>query len=447
MLTRTTSLRVAHLPSSYLPEAVGGTEIYVQSLCRELAGAGHRAAVVLHSGPSDGAGPEGAEEVVRLPEYPPRRRVSLYTHRNGTRPPGFDEFLSAWEPDVVHFHALTLGAGSDHAAACTARSIPYVVTYHTPAMSCPRGTLLLNGVEPCDGRIEPRRCAACTLRARGFSGPVAALLARSPIPAGWLPDSPLTPRLALPSLLRQSRRSWEGFFHGASHIIACADFCADVLAANGIPRANISIVRQGLPGDDRERTLRLPLRTGRPLRIGYFGRINPTKGADLLPPLLRRLRESGTEAVGEWVGPLDGEDAWVRRLWTAGEGLARYAGVKRGGELRDWIVSQDLIVLPSRWLETGPLTLLEAWDAGTPVIGTDRGGIRDFMTANGLGVCLHAPEDIESMAAAVGRLVDWEGRPPVVRVPGFRALATRMTDVYHRAIREKPARQPVGGVP
>ncbi len=65
----------------------------------------------------------------------------------------------------------------------------------------------------------------------------------------------------------------------------------------------------------------------------------------------------------------------------------------RGSELISWLGSQDLVVNPSRWLETGPLTLLEAWDCGTPVIGTDMGGIREFMTSAGHSEMLFKNED------------------------------------------------------
>ena len=39
----------------------------------------------------------------------------------------------------------------------------------------------------------------------------------------------------------------------------------------------------------------------------------------------------------------------------------------------------DLAVVPSIWLETGPLTILEAFAAGIPAAGTDLGGIRELL--------------------------------------------------------------------
>ena len=40
----------------------------------------------------------------------------------------------------------------------------------------------------------------------------------------------------------------------------------------------------------------------------------------------------------------------------------------------------DLAVVPSLWMETGPLTILEAFAAGIPVAGTNLGGIKEILT-------------------------------------------------------------------
>lgn len=425
-------MRIAHLPSSYLPDSLGGTEVYVQTLCEELERAGHETAVVWHSSTVQGL-PENA---ITLSARRLARRSHLYTTFEGNDPPGFGAFLHNWNPDVVHFHAFTLGSGADHADCCRREGIPYVVTYHTPQMSCPRGTLLHWGKESCDGRMEPGHCAACALHGRGWPKAVALLAGGSRLPHGWFPTNPLLPRFALRSILRETKERWSAVFAGAKTIVACAEFCRDAVIANGVPSERIVLQRQGIPGDDRLATLRLPLRqpVDGPLRIGYFGRIAPLKGPQDLPLIVNWLQAAGIPAEGQWVGPVaGGEQRWAEAMFTAAEPQVRYLGVKLGDDLAAWIRSCDLIVIPSRWLETGPLTLLEAWDQGTPVIGASRGGIREFMIANDLQECLFDVDDTASVVAAVGRMISWAGAPPVVRVPGMRSLAKRMVEIYQRA--------------
>jgi glycosyltransferase involved in cell wall biosynthesis len=427
-------VRIAHLPSSYFPEHVGGTETYVQTLSTELEIQGHESRVVWHTDLTSSQ--DGSAHVRRLPPHVASSRSHIYGRSNGQAPPGFASFLREWRPDVVHFHAFTLGAGEDHARCCRAAEIPYVITYHTPTMSCPRGTLLEWGTEVCDGRFDVRRCTRCTLHGRGWPKLASRVAALSPIAHRSIPDSWLTTRISLPSLLAMGHERWQEFFGNAAHVVACAEFCREVLTVNGIAQDRITIQRQALPGDDRDRELRLPLEPpGRKaIRLGYFGRLTPEKGPDLLTPAVATLRGAGLDVIGEWVGPVGEEDAFAKSMFALGRPHVTYQGLKRGEELANWIRSCDLIVIPSRWLETGPLTLLEAWDQGTPVIGADRGGIRDFMLDAGLPECLFDPENVAAISAAVRRMLTRAGPAPVVAIPGTCSMARAMIAIYENAM-------------
>jgi glycosyltransferase involved in cell wall biosynthesis len=425
------SMRIAHLPSSYLPEHVGGTEVYVHHLCQALASLGHESAVVWHAAAPAERADDLAEKVFRLPPHPPRRRADLYTRETGSAPPGFLEFLRDWKPDVVHFHAFTLGAGLDHARAAREAGIPYLVTYHTPSMSCPRGTLMRWGTEVCDGRLSPSPCAACALQQRGWPKPAALLAGRSPLPWEWLPDGPLVTRLALPALLEAGQETWKDFMDGAEHIIACADWCKKVLEANGLPPGKITVLRQALPGPTRTRQVRLSLATDRPLRLGFFGRLCWVKGLDLFLEAGSRLVQAGLAVVCEVVGPIPAnERTWVDGLMRQHASFASYRGVKHGDELTDWLRTVDVVAISSRCMETGPLTLLEAWDQGVPVVGADLGGIHDFMHEAEQDALLFKPNDADALAATVLKISNLQAPNSVVQIRGLDALAQAMASIY-----------------
>ena len=424
-------MRIAHLPSSYLPEYLGGTEVYVRSLCNGLASLGHECAVVWHTdapAPSQWSGPEVQ---IRLPPHKLRKRADIYMKSTGSEPPGFRDFLVSWKPDVLHFHSFTLGAGIDHVRVARSIGIPYFITYHTPTQSCQRGTLLRWGNEPCNGQIEPRRCAECSLEGRGVPKLMASALALSPIPYK-LSDGPWVSWLTLPSLITQSSDYWSEFFCGATHVVACAEFCRQVLLKNGLPEDRVTVHRQGLPGQDRERILRLPLHSeGRASRLGFFGRFTPVKGPDLLLEAVNQLRGSGIKVTAEFAGPIGtGDRAWADRLFS--KSVARYHGTLQGDQLTEWLESLDLVVLPSRCLETGPLTLLEAWDRCTPVIGTNLGGIQEFFKSNGLDDMGFDHNDSHDIAKAVHRAMNWS-KPARVAVPGMDELASRMIELYSKS--------------
>jgi len=67
------------------------------------------------------------------------------------------------------------------------------------------------------------------------------------------------------------------------------------------------------------------------------------------------------------------------------------------------LASYDATVVPSQWLETGPLTVLESFAAGTPAIGSNLGGIAELVSHDVDGwLVRHA--DVEAWELALRRL-------------------------------------------
>jgi glycosyltransferase involved in cell wall biosynthesis len=429
-------VRSLHLPSSYLPDTVGGTETYVSQLVEELRERGHDAHVAW---PTDTK--PLPPQCHRLVLHKQVDRLAVYSKSLGSTPPSFQDLLEELRPDLVHFHAFTVGAGLDHAREATRQGIPYVVTLHTPTMACPRGTWLHCGTDPCDGVLEARRCSACVLTGRGWPAPAADLLSRSPLPATRVLGR-LSPHLALPSLLQLSQEAFREFFNGAAHIVACAEFVAERLNANGIPSDKISVLRQALPGPTRERTLRVPRPgSGARLRLGFFGRITRVKGPDLLVKAAELLRTQGIAAQLEFAGPIaHGDEAWAQRELFHGRPWVQHCGTLHADALRTWLASLDVVAIPSRGFETGPLTLLEAWDSGTMAVGTDLGGIAEFMRSQGLTECLFALNRSDALAATVRRLLAWNGPPPRVVIPGMDQLTRATLELYARISASSQAR-------
>jgi glycosyltransferase EpsF len=175
------------------------------------------------------------------------------------------------------------------------------------------------------------------------------------------------------------------------------------------------------------------------LHLGFLGRFCKIKGPDLLLRAAAILRERGLPTVCELAGPIaDGDRDWAERLLAEHAGPdCIYRGVLREQALRDWLCALDALVIPSRCLETGPLTLLEAWDQGVPVIGADLGGIREFMVEAGLEDMLFTPDDPAALAETAMRLVTCSKAGPEVSVPEVAELATTVVSLY-RVKQEKP---------
>jgi glycosyltransferase involved in cell wall biosynthesis len=67
------------------------------------------------------------------------------------------------------------------------------------------------------------------------------------------------------------------------------------------------------------------------------------------------------------------------------------------------LASYDATVVPSQWLETGPLIVLESFAAGTPVIGSNLGGIAELVSHD-LDGWLVRHADVEAWALGLRRV-------------------------------------------
>src|SRR5205807_8196792 len=55
-----------------------------------------------------------------------------------------------------------------------------------------------------------------------------------------------------------------------------------------------------------------------------------------------------------------------------------------------FLVGIEALAVPSQWMETGPLVVLEAFAAGTPVIGSNLGGIAELVHHEQNGLLVEA---------------------------------------------------------
>ncbi len=408
---------VLHVPYTFFPDTCGGTEVYVRGLAQRLASRGYLSAVAA-------PGVEPSEYVNDgLPVYrfatDRRRRLELaYGFPDEVAAEGFRVILRKTRPRIVHLHARTSAISERLVDAAHDAGAAVVFTYHTPTVSCARGTMMLFGQQPCDGIIEPKRCTACALAAHGVPKSLAELAALAPntlaatsrTPMG---DPELLSFLQIPALLTGERRRFCDFVGKVDHVVAVCHWVMEVLERNGVPSERITLSRQGLS----QTSSHLPPRAARgqrePLRIAYFGRIDRAKGPDLLARALKLIPKVPVLvdifAARQTAGPDQVYDGLAAQAQADSRLTLRTAIAPDGviGVMADY----DLIAVPSRGLETGPLVVLEAFAAGVPVLGADLGGIAELVH-NGMDGFLVPADNAAAWAAAIVRFID---NPHLVR--------------------------------
>ena len=67
-----------------------------------------------------------------------------------------------------------------------------------------------------------------------------------------------------------------------------------------------------------------------------------------------------------------------------------FLGYKSGHELSELIRHASFVIVPSEWYENNPLTILEAYSHGKPVIGSRIGGIPEIIVEGKTGFLFEA---------------------------------------------------------
>ena len=404
-------VRVLMLSWEYPPLLVGGLGRHVHALAEQLAADRHEVTVLTRDGGPDASVALPADEVVR--------GVRVVRVPEEQAQPRFSEELLAWaaalnrsltraghalpeRPDVVHAHDWLAGrAGTALAEHLRA---PLVATLHATEA----------------GRHQ-----------------------------GWLPE-PLNRAV--------HAEEWQ-LASGAARVITCsAAMRWEVTRLFDLPAEVVDVVPNGVDLD-RWRTTPDAVAAARrrwapdgPLVL-YSGRLVYEKGVhDLLAavPRLRR-RNPGVRVVVAGTGPKAAELRGLARRLRLGRSVA-FAGFVPDAELAALAAAADCAVVPSVYEPFG-LVALEAGAAGTPVVVSDVGGLREFV-AHGRTGLRFAAGDRGGLADAVtelladprlGRRLAEQARLVLHRDHAWSRVAERTVVVYRRAAVDR--RVPTPGAP
>jgi len=192
-------------------------------------------------------------------------------------------------------------------------------------------------------------------------------------------------------LIRAKSEDVDGF-------VAVSEFSADYWQGQlGIPDRKLHVVPLGIDPEGYGPPARVP---GAPFRVGFFARVAPEKGLDLLAESYVRVRrESGCggaalEAAGylapEHHGYLRGVERRMKEAGLAHE--FHFAGeLDRAGKI-EFLRSLNVLSVPSTYDEPKGMSLLEAMASGVPVVQPRRGAFPEIVERTGGGILVEAGE-------------------------------------------------------
>ena len=153
------------------------------------------------------------------------------------------------------------------------------------------------------------------------------------------------------------------------------------------------------------------------IRLLYLSGMIPSKGYSDVLEALAVLRRRGVEATATFAGRWpSAEDEAAFRARAAALGVGGEArvlgGVSDRAEVRRLYLDADLFVLPTTYpVEAQPLTVIEAFAAGTPVVVTRHAGLPEMVAdgQEGAFVAAGAPDQIADAAVRLTRPDVWRG--------------------------------------
>jgi glycosyltransferase involved in cell wall biosynthesis len=264
-------------------------------------------------------------------------------------------------PDVAHAHNLYHHLSPSVLAALSEAGVPTVMTAHDYKLACPAHEMLLDGkvCERCKGgRYVHCLTNRCIKGSTALSGLV---------------------------MVESAVHAWMGsYVNHLARIVVPSQFMGRKLVEWGIPERLVHHVPNAVN----------PAAFAPSADVGdyfvYFGRLAESKG---VRTLVKAAHDAGVKLVLVGTGDLEAE------LARAADGdRLQVLGRRSGNALWDVVARSRAVVLPSEWYENAPMSILEAYALGKPVLAADIGGIPEMILPGQTG-WLFPSADVSALAA------------------------------------------------
>ncbi len=253
--------------------------------------------------------------------------------------------LSEVKPDVAHGHNIYHHISPAILSTLGKKGIPTLLTLHDLKLACPAYRMITH-----DGICE--RCKG--------GGLYNAALNRC-----MHGSTPLSIWVTMEAYLHRFLRSYEKY---VDRFIVPSRFYISKFEEWGWARDRFVYIPNFVNGDE----IRPEFRPGDV--FVYFGRLSGEKG---LETFIRASVSAGVKIQIIGTGP---EESNLKSLASQLGARVEFPGYVSGEPLFDRLRAARAIVLPSEWYENAPISLLEAYAAGKPVIGASIGGIPELIT-------------------------------------------------------------------
>jgi len=290
--------------------------------------------------------------------------LSPWNFKAGQR---FEKILRQFKPDVIHVHNLHYALGPWILRRACKMGIPVVMTLHNYRLLCPSATLFYDGKLFTDSLYESFPWTAIH---KGVHS-------QSKIKTAWL--------------------AWTTYFHHklgtfqkVDRFITLTPFARHLFINSSLGlKPDQMVVKPNVTAP----AMVPPTERGK--QFLFVGRLSQEKG---IIPLIEAFKHSPYTLKIAGQGPL----LSLVRSATQTHSNIEYLGVLDRLEIQQQMSSCSALIFPSLWYEGMPMTLLEAFSLGTPVLAS-RLGAMESMIDDGIQGYLFEAGQISSIQECLKR--------------------------------------------
>ncbi|MEC0233128.1 glycosyltransferase family 4 protein [Paenibacillus kribbensis] len=292
------------------------------------------------------------------------------------------------KPDVVHVHNFFPVISPSVYHACERLGIPVVQTLHNYRLICPAATFM-RGNEVCEkclhGTLLHSIRHGCYRGSQLQTIPVAAMIKFNELIGTWQ--------------------------HKVSHYIALTEFARNKFAESGIPLDRISVK----PNFIHPKTVEAKYDPNDRYLL-FVGRISREKGVRNLLQAWSGLEDrAGLRLVIIGDGP---EKAELTAAYPQED--IRFLGQQDADTVLDCMSRAMYVMVPSIWYEGFPMTIVESYSVGTPVLCSRIGALEEVVEDGVTGFHFQH-DDLENIKTVIRRAVAYEN---------YTAMRQQVSEIY-----------------
>jgi glycosyltransferase involved in cell wall biosynthesis len=368
----------------------GGITNYVRSLSESLCEEGHEV-IVLDSCRTSDTKFCFTQKSITPSKLKPFHFTSAIDNSDTL---ALEETILSIAPDVIHVHMML--DLPYKALEIFQKVAPTVLSLHDYSWFCNRILYIHDGIV-CEGCNNGRSCEHCI-----------SSLEANPKLRNLLHKVPILKLLynQFPSTGHQERYEYfQRIFSEFSSVLAVSSKVKEIYVKNGLQNSNFIVNHIGnITGTDAYRSKFINKKCNaeysEDVVLGFLGNLSKEKGADILFEIAKRVKNK-IRIFGRLMPPYEKE---IKKY-----GNIDYRGPYKQAELERCLNSIDLgLVLPI-WEDSAPQVVFEFLNSKIPIIGTQMGGIPDFVISEENGFLVSPDND------GINRIVEIINSPDLVQ--------------------------------